>query len=188
MGTIPVPVVKHQSLLDKIGGWFKFGAKKALLVEAKLLPAEQLVAGIVQTFNPVVGTTLLDLLSVVGNVEQVAVAVGAASGTGLQKLQVAAPGIEQAILSDPIFKGKTITNLDLWNKALYAITGSLADLLRSTSSSGALDSTPSRTLPAPVVASTFHEPIQMIAEPLPVATANPLGGTLVPEPQPMGFK
>lgn len=122
---------KFVSLLEKIGHAFKIGAEKAIAVEANLLPLESAIAGGISLVNPVVGVTLQGLIAVVGRVEQVATAVSASNGTGTQKLVAAIPGIEQAILSDPLFHGRVPANLDLYNKAIGAIAGALADLTNS---------------------------------------------------------
>lgn len=122
---------KFKTFLDHLGSLFKIGAKDALAVEAKLLPAEGAVAAVVAAENPAAGATLEGLIGVVTQVEQVATAVGASTGTGQQKLAAALPGIEDAILSDPLFKGKTIANQTLFNNAIVAVTGSLADILNS---------------------------------------------------------
>lgn len=122
---------KFISILEKIGHSFKLGAEKAIAVEAQLLPLESAIAGGIGLVNPGAGVTLQGLVAVVGRVEQIATAVNATTGTGAQKLEAAIPGVEQAILSDPLFKGKTPANLDLYNKAVIAITSALADLTNS---------------------------------------------------------
>jgi hypothetical protein len=119
------------TLLDKLGSDFKLGAEKALAVEAKLLPAEQAVAQVLSVVDPPVGVTLEGLLTSVVGVQQVATALKVGTGNGAQLLAVAIPGLEQAILSDPLFKGKTPANLPLWNSAIEKITGALADVLNS---------------------------------------------------------
>lgn len=122
---------KFITLLDKLGSDFKLGAAKALEVEAKLLPAEQAVAQVLTMVDPPVGVTLQGLLASVVGVEQVAVALKASAGNGQQKLAVALPALEQAILSDPLFKGKQPANLPLWNSAIEKLTGAFADVLDS---------------------------------------------------------
>lgn len=119
------------TLLDKIGSAFKLGITKALAIEVKALPLENAIAGGIALVDPPLGATLLGLFGVIGKVEQVTVAVGVSKGTGQQKLATALPEIEQIILNEPIFAGKTPANLPLWNTAVESITGALADLLNS---------------------------------------------------------
>lgn len=122
---------KFMTFLDHLGQMFKTGVEKTLAIEARLLPAEQAAAAVVSTVDPAAGGTFNAILSSVVNVEQVATAVGASSGTGQQKLAAALPQVEQAILNDPLFKGKKIANLALWNSAITAMAGATADLLNS---------------------------------------------------------
>ena len=122
---------KFKTFLDHLGSMFKNGAEKALAVEAKLLPAEEAIAAAVSVVNPAVGGTFEAILGSVVNVEQVATAVNASTGTGQQKLAAALPQVEQAILSNPLFKGKTVANLPLWNSAVEAIASASAELLNS---------------------------------------------------------
>jgi hypothetical protein len=129
--TIPVVTVPKStgsSWLKRLGHLFKIGVTQALAVEEKLLPAEEAAALVVTAINPVAGGTFEAILASIVKVEQVATAVGASSGTGQQKLEAAIPGVEDAILSNPLFKGKTIANLALWNNAIEKIAGSIADL------------------------------------------------------------
>lgn len=121
------------SILKAIGKNFTVGIHKAIAFEVKALPLEKEIATAI-TFIPgagAIGTTLLDLVTVVGRVEQITEAVGATNGSGPQKLAVALPDIEQAILSDPLFKGRQVSNLDKYNKALVAFTGAIADIADS---------------------------------------------------------
>jgi hypothetical protein len=122
---------KFVTFLEHLGHLFKVGAEKALAVEAKLLPLESAVAGAVSVVDPALGGTFEGILGSVVKVEQVATAVNAAHGTGQQKLATALPEVEQAILSNPIFKGKTIANLSLWNMAVEQITSASAQLLNA---------------------------------------------------------
>ncbi|HUZ04286.1 MAG TPA: hypothetical protein VMU62_02925 [Acidobacteriaceae bacterium] len=122
---------KFKTFLDHLGSMFKSGAEKALAVEAKLLPAEEATAAAISAINPAAGGTFEAILSSVVNVEQVATAVNASTGTGQQKLAAALPQVEQAILSNPLFKGKTVANLPLWNTAVEAIASASAELLNS---------------------------------------------------------
>ena len=120
-----------KTFLDHLGSMFKKGAEKALAIEAKLLPAEEAVASVVSSVDPAMGGTFEAILGSVVKVEQVATAVNASTGTGQQKLAAALPEVEQAILSNPLFKGKTIANLPLWNAAVEAIGSASAQLLNS---------------------------------------------------------
>ncbi len=122
---------KVKSFLDHLGSMFKLGAMKALAIEAKLLPAEETLAGVVATFDPALGGTFEAILGSVVKVEQVATAVNASSGTGQQKLATALPEVEQAILSNPLFKGKTVANLPLYNTAIEQLTSASAQLLNA---------------------------------------------------------
>ena len=122
---------KFVTFLEHLGHLFKVGAEKALAFEAKLLPLESAVAGTVSVIDPALGGTFEGILSSVVKVEQVATAVNATHGTGQQKLATALPEVEQAILSNPIFKGKTIANLSLWNTAIEQITSASAQLLNA---------------------------------------------------------
>lgn len=142
--------MKFITFLDHLGSMFKIGAEKALAVEAKLLPMEEMATAAIAVVNPALGGTFEGILASVVKVEQVAKAVGASTGTGAQKLQAAIPAVEQAILSDPLFKGKTIANLDLWNKAILSITGSLADLMNSTAASAPAAEAVASTVAVPV--------------------------------------
>jgi hypothetical protein len=135
---------KLVTMLESWGAKFASGTKAVIAEEQKLRPLEKVVDAVITTVDPALGATLSGLLSVVGNVEQVATAVGASTGAGSQKLAVAIPGVEQAILADPLFKGKTISNLTLWNSAVEAITSALANLANSVQSS----------VPSTVVAAT----------------------------------
>lgn len=128
---------KFKTFLDHLGSMFKTGAEKALAIEAKLLPAEEATAAAVSAVDPAAGGTFEAILGSVVNVEQVATAVSASTGTGQQKLAAALPQVEQAILSNPLFKGKTIVNLPLWNTAVEAITSASAELLNSVEAPGA---------------------------------------------------
>lgn len=119
------------SFLKRLGGMFKTGATEALRIEAKLIPAEEAVGAALTIVNPAVGGTFEAILASVVKVEQIATAVGASHGTGEQKLVAALPDVEAAVLSNPLFKGKTIANLGLWNSALEKITGAVADLTSS---------------------------------------------------------
>jgi hypothetical protein len=134
-----------KTFLQKLGSFFTTGAAKALQIEAALAPAAGAVESVVAASNPgaAVGINTFNAIlgSVVG-VEQVATAVGASSGTGAQKLVAAVPGVEQAILSNPLFAGKTPANLALYNSALTAITSSVADLLNSFGAGTTVTSTP----------------------------------------------
>lgn len=116
------------SFLKHLGGMFKTGATEALRIEAKLIPAEEAVGAALVVANPAIGGTFEAILASIVKVEQVATAVGASNGTGEQKLVAALPDVEAAVLSNPLFKGKTIANLALWNTALEKITGAVADL------------------------------------------------------------
>lgn len=127
---------KFRTFLDHLGSMFKLGAEKALAIEAKLLPAEETVASVVGMFDPVLGGTFEAILGSVVKVEQVATAVGAATGTGQQKLATALPEVEQAILSNPLFKGKQPANLELYNQAIEQITNASAQLLNAFSAPG----------------------------------------------------
>ena len=120
-----------KTLLDKLGSMVKVGAMRALGIEAKLLPAEYAVAGIVSEFDPPLGGTFEAILGGVVKVEQVATALNVSKGTGKQKLAAALPAVEDAILSNPLFKGKTISNLPLWNTAVEQIASAAAQLLNS---------------------------------------------------------
>lgn len=122
---------KVKTFLDKLGSMFKLGAMKALAIEAKLLPAEETIAGVVTSFDPALGGTFEAILGSVVKVEQVATAVNASTGTGQQKLATALPEVEQAILSNPLFKGKTVANLPLWNAAIEQLTSASAQLLNA---------------------------------------------------------
>ncbi len=122
---------KFKTFLDHLGSMFKIGAEKALAIEAKLLPAEETVASVVGMFDPALGGTFEAILGSVVKVEQVATAVNASTGTGQQKLATALPEVEQAILSNPLFKGKTVANLPLWNAAIEQLTSASAQLLNA---------------------------------------------------------
>ena len=128
---------KFVTFLEDLGHLFKVGAEKALAVEAKLLPMETAVAGAVSIVDPALGGTFEAILGSVVKVEQVATAVNATHGTGQQKLSTALPEVEQAILSNPIFKGKTIANLPLWNTAIEQVTSASAQLLNSVAATSA---------------------------------------------------
>jgi hypothetical protein len=130
-------VVPHQnkfkSFLDHLGSMFLLGNKKALQIETQLAPAEQSLAGLamlVPGAAPYVAT-VQGIIGEVVKVQQIADAVGAGTGTGSQKLAAALPNVENVIMSDPLLAGRKIANLDLYNKAFTAITGSFADLLNS---------------------------------------------------------
>lgn len=129
--------MKFISILESIGHKFALGVKKALDLEARALPAEKQIAGVITMFNPGVGATISGLLAVVGNVEQVAAAVGASTGSGVQKLTVALPGIEAAILADPLFAGKNIPDMTVWNANIVKFTSALVDLANSVESATA---------------------------------------------------
>src|SRR5487761_1233008 len=120
---------KFVSFLDRIGKDFKLGAEKALALETKLLPAEEAIASGVTLVDPAVGVTLKDLLMPIVGIQQAASALNASTGTGAQKLAVALPQFERALLSDPLFKGKTVANLPLYNSTLTTLTGAFADLM-----------------------------------------------------------
>ncbi|MGC9291829.1 MAG: hypothetical protein ACP5EP_03790 [Acidobacteriaceae bacterium] len=122
---------KFKTFLEHLGSMFKVGAEKALAIESKLLPAEEAAAAVVSTMDPAAGGTFGAILGSVVNVEQVATALGASTGTGEQKLAAALPQVEQAVLANPLFKGKKIANLALWNKAIGAIASATADLMNS---------------------------------------------------------
>ena len=123
------------SILDRIGSFFKLGAEKAIALETKLLPVEEAAATAVTVVDPALGGIFGDIVTEVSRVEQVAVAVGASTGTGAQKLAAAIPGVEQAILADPFFAGRKIPDLTKYNNAIAGLTGSVADLLKSFESS-----------------------------------------------------
>lgn len=122
---------KFKTFLDHLGSMFRIGAATAIAIEAKLIPAEQTVVEVVSMFSPALGGTFEAILGSVVKVEQVATAVGASTGTGIQKLTTAVPEVEQAILGNPLFKGKQPKDLALYNKALVAITSAAADLLNA---------------------------------------------------------
>lgn len=139
MSTSPVvsqPETSHSPLtyIKRLGSLFAHGVKKAIdLVEKDEKPIETiaLTVGTIAGVGPqvqAVENTFNAMFSEVVNVEQIATAVGASTGTGQQKLAAAIPQVEQIILSDPLFKGKTITDLNKWNAAVLAITGALYDL------------------------------------------------------------
>lgn len=136
MSTAPVTqsvATKAKTFLDHLGSMFRIGNKKALQIETELGPAEQSLAGLamlVPGAAPYVAT-VQGIIGEVVKVQQIADAVGAGTGTGAQKLAAALPNVESVIMSDPLLKGRTIANLDLYNKAFTSITGSFADLLNS---------------------------------------------------------
>lgn len=149
--------MKFISILESIGTKFALGVKKALDLEAKALPIEQKIATTITVFNPAFGATLSGLLSVVGNIEQVATAVGASTGTGPQKLVAALPGIESAILADPLFAGKHIPDLTAWNANLAKFTSALVDLANCVQSATA-PATPAANTATPGAPTTAPTP------------------------------
>ena len=164
MSTATVAVSKPASgfipWLKHLGSMFKVGAEKAIAIETKLLPGEEAAiqaVGLAATAagQPaiaagagIVGVSLQRLFGVAVQVEQISEAVGASAGTGAQKLAAALPQMEQTILSDPIFRGKTISNLDLWNQSIEAITSAIVGLGNSVSVPPAPQTTPGSPAPA----------------------------------------
>lgn len=123
--------MKFLSILESIGAKFKLGAKAAVQAEIKALPAEEEIAKAVAVVDAPVGDTLLEILQVVGGVEQVATAVGATTGTGEQKLAAALPQVEDVLLASPLLKGKTIPDLAKFNSAVEDFTSAFVDLVNS---------------------------------------------------------
>lgn len=122
------------SFIKKLGSMFNHGVQKAIAIEQKALPAEEVIANVV---GQLTGTSALvtagektfeSIFGTVVQVEQVATAVGATSGTGVQKLAVALPQVEQAILANPLFAGKVVIDTTKWNNAISAIAGAMYDL------------------------------------------------------------
>lgn len=125
------------TFIKKLGSLFNTGVKKAIaIVQADAPAIEQValtvgtLAGVGPEVQAVEGTFNLIFNEVV-KVEQIATALGVSSGNGEQKLLAAIPQVEEVILSNPLFAGKTITDLAKWNAALAAITGAVYDLANS---------------------------------------------------------
>lgn len=138
--TQPTVIAKapvKQSWIKRLGSLFLHGAEKAIeIVEKDAAPIENaaLAVGTLAGVGAQVQAaenTFNEAFSEVVQVEQVATAVGASTGTGPQKLAAAVPQIEQIILSNSLFKGKTIIDLDKWNKAIAAFGGAIYDLSNS---------------------------------------------------------
>jgi hypothetical protein len=149
-------MISFTSILKSIGHAFHVGATKAVELEAKALPIEQKIDAAISLYSPSLGAaigvgivTVQGLVAVIGNVEQIATAVGATDGTGPQKLLAAVPLVESAILADPLFKGKTIADFPKWNDAITKLTSALADLTNSVESATA-PVTSAATTAAPV--------------------------------------
>lgn len=122
------------SFIKKLGSMFQHGAAKAIAIEQKALPAEEVIAN---TVGVLTGTsaavtagekTFESIFGTVVQVEQISTAVGASTGTGTQKLAAAIPQVEQAILANPLFAGATVIDTAKWNSAITAITGAMYDL------------------------------------------------------------
>lgn len=137
--TVSVPTKSNGfvSFFKKLGTLFVHGAEAAITIVKKDAPAIENVVSIVGTLtgngaavNAGIDTFNSIFNTVVG-VEQVATAVGASSGTGVQKLTAALPGVEQAILANPIFAGLKIADLTKYNAAIVGIASSMVDLANS---------------------------------------------------------
>lgn len=154
------------SFIKKLGSMFVHGSAKAIQIIQKDAPALELAALAVGTAAGVGPAVLVGeatfnrIFGEVVEVEQIATAVKASDGTGVEKLAVAVPRVEQVILSDPLFKGKQIVDLDKWNKAVAAIAGAVYDLGNSVQAPGttlqpaATTSAPSATVTGPDVGQT----------------------------------
>jgi hypothetical protein len=115
------------SWLTNLGTNFKTFIGKLLSIQTKLQPIEQEAASLISVADPAVGGIFEGALAIAGQVEQVATAVNASTGTGAQKFAAALPQVEQAFLSSPLFAGKTITNETLWQTAINGLLQSVVD-------------------------------------------------------------
>lgn len=124
---------KFVTLLDKMGGLFKLGAKKTIAVMAS--PQAQTIENIAEQglsiIDPPAGALLTDLLTPIVKIQQTAVALKASDGNGDAKLALVIPEIASLILSEPLFKGFTPKDPALFTKGITELTQGLVDITSS---------------------------------------------------------
>lgn len=106
---------------------------KGLEIAAKAEPAAANIGGIVAIAagHPEIAFAIQKIGAVVTGAGALVTTVQGEQGTGAQKLQIAAPLVDQLIKNSGFLNGKEIVDVQKWEKAVAAIAGSTADLYAS---------------------------------------------------------
>jgi hypothetical protein len=82
--------------------------------------------------HPEVGAAIAKIGSVVVGAGALVTTVSGASGSGADKLSVAAPLVEQLITNSGFLGTRAVADVDKWQAAIKLITGAVADLYDAT--------------------------------------------------------